>query len=85
MLYIREEKIVFGSDCCLACQKCRELSLYGICGYVSKEESWAPSPRFCHYLCLAVRLLLLRSPRMGFSNIRELGIDDSLVPVYPCT
>ena len=38
MLWIREEKILSGSDDGPASQRCRELNLDGICGDVRRED-----------------------------------------------
>ena len=62
MLWIREEKILSGSDDGPASQRCRELNLDGMCGDVRREDPEASPPLFYHHLYLVMGLAMAMFP-----------------------
>jgi hypothetical protein len=62
MLWIREAEVFSEVDDASAGQRCRDLDLHGIAGYVCRENPEAAPHLFCHYLCLGLRLAMARLP-----------------------
>jgi hypothetical protein len=62
MLWIREAEVFSEVDDASAGQRCRDLDLDGIAGYVCRENPEAAPHLFCHYLCLGLRLAMARLP-----------------------
>ena len=52
-------------DYASAGQRCRDLDVHGISGYVCREDPEAPPHHFCHYLYLGLHLVMARLPLDG--------------------
>jgi hypothetical protein len=78
MLWIREAEVFSEVDYASAGQRCRDLDLHGISGYVCREDPEAAPHLFCHYFCLGLRLAMARLPLDGAQE--HLPARDNRIP-----